>query len=900
MRDSRLFALSLIVLAVSSSGVVALQNEVGTTAAVNQAATGTPPGEALRTLYVGTDVVFEERISTSTTGLTQILFLDGSSITVGPNAELILDKFIYDPGAGTGSLTLEVVKGTFRLIGGKIGKTNGVTIKTPVATIGIRGSITQGTVLADHTEVTFVAGEEMSVESCVTGPAPGACETRTIVRPEFTVNVAPDIFSVEKATVDEVALSIVALESSGDQSGGASEIPTGDQVAAQNIDIGGSALDPASSGTETTPTSGTGTSGTTTSDPTTAEDTAEQTAASQDAAAGSGDVTIPGVYSGRGMVEIEPGNLPYVWSIDIIDGAVTDGEFKFNQSDAVGHIDLPIEIGEFEFANIDSQPDYASDNTISGTGYLDPSGDFLFYEVTDDGDGDHSFIFAGIPTPDAVFTAPSSFRVDSYALRNDFTLDSTIPFLRDDIASHFPDATVADLLVMRPQSGSIASSDDTDAVWAAMAIEGQGAAQKSLMVAAGGNLEALASGEVSMDGGLIGSARLDAGDTPIRLSSSLGTVPDGNGNHFFGDDLDFFVLNPNSIEDVGGTDTLVNGAAVEHSFDVDTTPAEYYGFHHVAMKTETPAGIGDVRTDQTLHGYANAIVETRLDGDVFPYVYIVATNDVATDMSIATDPATSSLSAIFDVDAGWNVVGDTDIDNFRFAFGDGIFIDDQLFGAADSSDISGFVQREGEAPEVGIDDDGSTDGFRSVMLTQGTAPTDSFLPADVTLCECDYLTWGYWSSEFRFDDPGGDNEGRLERIHIGTWVTGDLSDFADLPIVGTATYNGHAIGNVYNAGDQYIAVGNFENEYNFATRTGAIAITKFDGRDFAGSVYDLGGSGQYSGDIDPTSGISGGLEGSFFAGGGDPAAATAGQFGLKDIATDGETYSAIGTFAATK
>jgi hypothetical protein len=725
--------------------------------------------------------------------------------------------------------------------------------------------------------------------------------TRTIVRPEFTVNVAPDIFSVEKATVEEVALSIVALESSGDQSGGASEIPTDDQVAAQNIDTGSSAVDPATSGVETTPTSGTGTSGTTASDPTSAEDTAEQTAASQDAAAESSAVTISGTYSGRGMVEIEPSSPPYVWSIDITDGAITDGEFKFNQSDPVEHVDLPIEIGKFEFANVDSQPDYGSDDTISGTGYLDPSGEFLFYEVTDDGDGDHSFIFAGIPTPDAVFTAPSSFRVDSYTLHNDFTLGSSIPFLRNDIAGHFPNATVADLLVMRPQSGSIASSDDTDAVWAAMAIEGEGAAQKSLMVAAGGDLEALQSGEVSMSGGLIGSVRLDAGDTTIRLSSSLGTVPDANGNHFFGDDLDFFVLNPNSIEDIGGTDTLVNGTAIEHPFDVDTTPAEYYGFHHVAMKTETAAGVGDVRSDRTLRGYANAIVETRLDGDVFPYIYTVATNDVDTDMSIATDPATSTLSAIFDVDAQWSAVGDTDIDNFRFAFGEGIFIDDQRFGAADSNDISGFVQREGEAPEVGIDDDDGNNGFRSVMLSQGTAPNDSFLPSGVSFCECDYLTWGYWSSEFRFDDvPAGPNEDRLERIHIGNWVAGDLSDFSDLPTAGSATYSGHLIGNVYNNGDQYIAAGNFKSEYDFATRTGAIAIGGFDGRGFTGSIDDLGGSGRFSGDIDASGGISGELEGAFFAGGGDPAAATAGQFGLTDIATDGQTYSAIGTFAATK
>src|SRR3546814_19875129 len=75
---------------------------VGTTAAVNPQATGTPPGGETRTLFVGSDIVFEERIVTTAAGQTQILFVDQSSLTVGPKAEVVIDRFVHIPARTTG------------------------------------------------------------------------------------------------------------------------------------------------------------------------------------------------------------------------------------------------------------------------------------------------------------------------------------------------------------------------------------------------------------------------------------------------------------------------------------------------------------------------------------------------------------------------------------------------------------------------------------------------------------------------------------------------------------------------------------------------------------------------------------------------------------------------------
>ena len=96
--------LTLLLLAPAAAIAGSDVKTVGRAAAVNPATLGTPPGEQSRTLLVGTDVVFKERIQTKDDGQTQILFLDQSTLTVGPNSLIVLDEFVYDPNASTASL----------------------------------------------------------------------------------------------------------------------------------------------------------------------------------------------------------------------------------------------------------------------------------------------------------------------------------------------------------------------------------------------------------------------------------------------------------------------------------------------------------------------------------------------------------------------------------------------------------------------------------------------------------------------------------------------------------------------------------------------------------------------------------------------------------------------------
>ena len=73
----------------------------------------------------------------------QVLLVDGSTFTVGPGSDLVIDKFVYDPKKGTGQIAASFSKGVMRFVGGKISKNEGgVTVNTPAGALAIRGGIT--------------------------------------------------------------------------------------------------------------------------------------------------------------------------------------------------------------------------------------------------------------------------------------------------------------------------------------------------------------------------------------------------------------------------------------------------------------------------------------------------------------------------------------------------------------------------------------------------------------------------------------------------------------------------------------------------------------------------------------------------------------------------------------
>ena len=63
-----------------------------------------------------------------------------SSMSIGPNSDLTIDQFVYDPKTGTGKLAMSATRGLLRYVGGKLSKQDdAVTLRTSTATLAVRG-----------------------------------------------------------------------------------------------------------------------------------------------------------------------------------------------------------------------------------------------------------------------------------------------------------------------------------------------------------------------------------------------------------------------------------------------------------------------------------------------------------------------------------------------------------------------------------------------------------------------------------------------------------------------------------------------------------------------------------------------------------------------------------------
>lgn len=101
-----------------------------------------------RKAVVKDDVRLGDQVNSEKTSSLQVLLKDQTVFTVGPECELTIDKFVYDPSKTNNTLKANVSKGMFRFMSGNISKSgvDAVGIDTPVASLGVRGTIVEGLV----------------------------------------------------------------------------------------------------------------------------------------------------------------------------------------------------------------------------------------------------------------------------------------------------------------------------------------------------------------------------------------------------------------------------------------------------------------------------------------------------------------------------------------------------------------------------------------------------------------------------------------------------------------------------------------------------------------------------------------------------------------------------------
>jgi hypothetical protein len=116
--------------------------QIGTVAACRGAVFMITPGGRQFPLQKGTPIPLNAHVTTGPDGRFQVLLLDETIFTLGPNSDMVLDEFVYDPNTSAGKIIASLAKGTFRFVTGKIAHTNpdNLKVKLAVGTIGPRGT----------------------------------------------------------------------------------------------------------------------------------------------------------------------------------------------------------------------------------------------------------------------------------------------------------------------------------------------------------------------------------------------------------------------------------------------------------------------------------------------------------------------------------------------------------------------------------------------------------------------------------------------------------------------------------------------------------------------------------------------------------------------------------------
>ncbi|NQW00012.1 MAG: FecR domain-containing protein [Rhodospirillales bacterium] len=113
-------------------------------------------------LKEGDPVYQGDVLETGSDGAIGIEFADQSTFSLGDSGRMTLDDMIYDPGGTDNTLAVSLLQGTFSFISGQISKggVDDMTVTTPVATIGIRGTKVAGHAAPEGQESSITLLEE--------------------------------------------------------------------------------------------------------------------------------------------------------------------------------------------------------------------------------------------------------------------------------------------------------------------------------------------------------------------------------------------------------------------------------------------------------------------------------------------------------------------------------------------------------------------------------------------------------------------------------------------------------------------------------------------------------------------------------------------------------------------
>jgi len=129
-------------------------------------------GRRIQNPSEGFTVVCGMKLVTGSKGRMQVLLRDQTVFTLGPDGELVVDKFVYDADKSlSGKISAELTKGVFRWVTGKVAGEDpaDMAVKLPSGDLGIRGTDFEITLAADHSGSVSVASGKVVYRQRSTG-----------------------------------------------------------------------------------------------------------------------------------------------------------------------------------------------------------------------------------------------------------------------------------------------------------------------------------------------------------------------------------------------------------------------------------------------------------------------------------------------------------------------------------------------------------------------------------------------------------------------------------------------------------------------------------------------------------------------------------------------------------
>lgn len=149
-------------LALLFAGVAPAQQSAAEVSSLQGEVSAVSTAGVTRQLAQGSPLFQGDRIDTGAGAALAMRFTDGSRFELAENSSMSVDNYAYRDSAQDSSFSTSIFKGAFRFVSGLIAqrRSRAMDVRTPVATIGIRGTSVAGEVEATSARIMLLEPED--------------------------------------------------------------------------------------------------------------------------------------------------------------------------------------------------------------------------------------------------------------------------------------------------------------------------------------------------------------------------------------------------------------------------------------------------------------------------------------------------------------------------------------------------------------------------------------------------------------------------------------------------------------------------------------------------------------------------------------------------------------------